>query len=286
MLENGLNVNAVKNNYYHKIMFLLLPLFFYIHAWTIEFTEQACTNGFFLESEYEIDTFTKPATATCIPGGGIKFNECSSLQSGSNFIINPFNMNLSFEIEFSVPHPIPSVLGIMSLSIQDPIKGLQIMDFFMGYDYDLDPNSTEAILRSPHYFAIRTSGIITRTGYCDRIITTSNFIPFMTNTYKTIFNNIITSETSETTNYYAKIMIFGSPDDSTIPFLAVTISDGLTSGVTYSISNLGFGGASLHKYTVGYQNSGINYEIGCMNNSYPGIVLRRIAINQKIILPF
>lgn len=246
-----------------------------VFAWTLTFTETDCLGGSFTESDYGVDTYTKPTGASCVSGGGVRFNQCSGLQYGGPFIKNTRIMNLSFEIAFSVPQtPFPSELGIFSV-----VEEGRVLEFFTGYDYTLNTTdgSAESLLRSPHYFAARASNFVTRTGYCDLVVGTSNFIPFMSTNYQNIIANL-TGNISDV--YRAKFMFFGTPSDPDVAFMGVYLSNSFRTGTAFAPTNLGLVGAvTTYNYTVGGGRSW--YEIGCRNGSSPGIVLHSLSVNQN-----
>ncbi len=255
-----------------KLLFLIPSL---VLAWTLTFTEPSCLSGSFLESDDGVDIYTKPPGASCVSGGGIRFDQCGGLQYGGPFIKNTRTMNLSFEIEFSVPQrPFPAELGIFSL-----VDGDRLLEFFTGYDYTLNTTdgSAESLLRSPHYFAVRASNLITRTGYCNRITGTSNFIPFMNSNYQAILANL-TGNVSDI--YRAKFLFFGTPDDPRVPFTGVYLSNSFRSGTAFAPTNLGLDGSvTTYNYTVGGDRA--LYELGCRNGTSPGIVLYSFSVNQN-----
>lgn len=264
------------------ICILLLCFIPFTGAWTLDLSQ--CSGlAPITETELGVDQFVPQQGMNCIPGEGIQFQEClNHTQFGGSFILDPRNPNLSIQVDFSVPHPLPESLTLFSIHGQG---GRQDLYLVMNYYPDMNLTGEAAEFVSPHFFTLNVPALLTSTGYCDRIQGVMNILFFTYMDYVPIMESMRNNNSIGRT-YSLRFMFIKMPSDPT-PFALVRLQDGEgREGWMYSPTSLGFNEqVDIHEYHL--LGTHQEYEIGCssVQSSYPGLLVRGLSISQHVFTP-
>lgn len=170
-------------------VFVLLGLlsFATTNAWQYTFTEPECLLGTFTDHDGTNGPITKHAGMTCMPGGGIRSDTCAtSTWSFGNIVETPSVMNLTAEVWFSAPFPLPPLLPLFNIESD---TGDSILSFHILYEEPPPLNETIFPLNAVGPL-FQIGALLSRTGYCDALIGFFYVSVFAEEEYSNIMNGM------------------------------------------------------------------------------------------------
>lgn len=263
-------------------------------SWTLNINHTLCTQGQIAGSDTGDDVFVRDlATTSCT--SGLLINACPAtpafINTGGPFIPEPTNPNVSIEIEFTVPHPIPNTTALFAAYPPLASDGFEV-DRAAPYAFALlminnyvppSPDLLEGWIAA-HFFALYLPASFTRTGFCDVLSGTTQLLLFT----DTVFSDIMLAmrqDTARTNTYNVRAMFITLPDD-TLTLLYVRLRLGLTEGWAFSPTNIALSNAAFIEYAPGTPSK-IPYVLGCLPqvNASSGLSIKSVSISQTVVLP-
>lgn len=241
-------------------------------SWSIVFDQASCEFGYVPELDVGTDIYEVMSGTTCRPGGGIIVNSCATtFNKGGPFILDSRNPNVSVEVDFYVPHPLPNVTTLVTIrGKQDVFTSTQrwlTLEMYANTSVEDDLGFIAS-----HFFMLKVPSLLTRTGYCDQIMSSTQL--FSNQNFTDIMAEMAAGSSAL---YQLKAMLVQTQDDP-VPILLVRLRAGSNEGWSFSLSNLGSGEARINQY-IGGTESDADYAIGC------GVTVYRVSINTNVVLP-